>query len=347
MRDLDDAGAPRVVRVRPFDVETWKALDRSPAPTFQARPAWILALCDANPSYVPGPLGCEFDDGSTCVVPLVRIRGRLGWRVYSGTPLGGYTAVIGVDGTAIDARRTRAAYLAVLASRVDSIALTPWPLADADLADLTEAGASAVRHETSVIDLADGADAALARMDGNTRRMAGQAQRRGVRCERAAGQAAIDRYYSMLEESASRWGRERPTFPKRLLESLVARGGDDVEIWFATFEGEPIAGGVMLYGAVEANFWSAAMRAEFGTLRPSNALNVALITAAAARGVRWYNLGESEGLPGVARFKQGLGATQRPYATWRRESPSYRFFSAIRAWTSRAPKRSAAARIER
>lgn len=339
-----DSLAPRVVRVRPFDVDAWKELDRVAAPTFQARPAWTLALCDANPSFAAAPLACEFTDGGTCVVPLVRVRGRLGWRVYSGTPLGGYTVVVREDGALAETARANAAYRAVLASNVHSIALTPWPLGDAGLDGLL---GSSTRRETSVIDLADGADAALARMDGNTRRMAGQAQRRGVRCERARGDDAIDRYYAMLEESAIRWGRERPTFPKRLLTSLVARGGDDVEIWFAMFEGEAIAGGVMLYGSAEANFWSAAMRSDFGTLRPSNALNVALITAAAQRGARWYNLGESEGLPGVARFKQGLGADTVPYVTWRREASAYRLFCSVRAWASRSRKRAAAPRIER
>ncbi len=55
------------------------------------------------------------------------------------------------------------------------------------------------------------------------------------------------------------------------------------------------------------------MLAEFGRLRPSNALNFALLHAAAARGMQWYNLGSSEGLPGVARFKKDLGARNIAY----------------------------------
>jgi len=334
---------PRVMRVTPFDPEKWTALDRAVAPTFQARPIWALALADTNPSLSPGPLACRFDDGRTCIVPLVRVRGRLGWRVYSGTPLGGYTIALNDDGSVADAAHASAAYAAVLASGGHGISITPWPLGDADLSGLP---GKDMTRETAVIDLSRGAEAAIARMDGNSRRMAGQAQRRGVRCELARGESAIDTYYAMLEESAIRWGRERPTFPKRLLQALVARGGDDVEIWFATFEGEPIAGGVMLYGSDEANFWSAAMRSDFGTLRPSNALNVALITAAAQRGVRWYNLGESEGLPGVARFKQGLGAVTIAYSTWRREHPSYALFCALRKWTTPKRKRATGARLE-
>lgn len=56
------------------------------------------------------------------------------------------------------------------------------------------------------------------------------------------------------------------------------------------------------------------MLSDYGRLRPSNALNFALLQAAAARGMSWYNLGSSEGLPGVARFKKDLGASAVPYA---------------------------------
>lgn len=316
-----------VRRIDEISLDAWAQIDKNPAPTFQARPAWALALADANTAYAPAPLACVMDDGTRCLIPLVRSRGSLGWRVFSGTPLGGYTAVLRDDGALADARTAATALRAVLDEAGHSVTVTPWPLAEVESGLL--AGA-AIEHETSIVDLEGGVEAALPRMDGKFRRMAGQATRRGVTCARADGSSAVDTYYAMLEESAIRWGRKTPTFSKRLLEALVARGGADVEIWFATFEGEAIAGGVMLYGADEANFWSAAMRADFGTLRPSNALNVALINASVQRGMRWYNLGSSEGLPGVARFKEGLGARQVRYVTWRRESALYRIYRTLR-----------------
>ena len=318
--------------IAPLSADAWMAMDRRPAPAFQARPAWALALADADPAYEAWPLRCTFADGSGCIVPLVRSRGPLGWRVLSGTPLGGYTLALEEDGAIADAARATAAMRAILERAAHSVTLTPWPLA---FAEPVELGAKATHHETSVIDLGDGAAAALARMDGKCRRMAGQAERRGVRCSRSSLPDAAARYYAMLEESALRWGRDKPTFPRTLLESLVARGGDAVEIWFAEYQGEQIAGGVMLYGSDEANFWSAAMRSDFGTLRPSNALNVALIAAAASRGVRWYNLGSSEGLPGVARFKEGLGAQTVRYPTWRSERRAYAVYRSLRSLTQR------------
>lgn len=313
--------------IEELSIDAWSLIDRRGAPTFQARPAWALALADANAAYAPAPLACTFEDGSKCIVPLVRSRGPLGWRIYLGTPLGGYTVALRESGEIADPARAAAALRAILERGGHSVTLTPWPLME--IAGATLAGVPTT-HETSIVDLSDGAEAAIARMDGKSRRMAGQASRRGVDCARANDAGAVDRYYAMLQESAVRWGRKAPTFPKRLLEALAARGGEDVEIWFATFEGEAIAGGVMLYGSNEANFWSAAMRSEFGTLRPSNALNVALMKAAAQRGIRWYNLGSSEGLPGVARFKEGLGAVTVSYVTWKREAALYSFYRSLR-----------------
>ena len=318
---------PEVRSIKPLSVQEWHRLDRRPAPTFFARPAWSLAWADADPAYVPEPVECGFDDGSWCIVPVARVRSGLGWRIHRATAFGGYTAALAEDGSLVEPAYARAAYQAILARPSHSVYVTPWPLAAEPIGELD---AKRAEYETSIIDLAGGAEAALARMDGNCRRMAGQATRRGVHCERAAGPEAIDRYYAILEESVTRWGRDKPPFTKRLLEALVARGKDDVQIWFAVYEGEPIAGGVMLYGADEAYFWSAAMRTDFGTLRPSNALNVALINDTAARGIRWYNLGSSEGLPGVARFKDSLGAVRHRYVTWKREHRAFSLYHALR-----------------
>ncbi len=142
--------------------------------------------------------------------------------------------------------------------------------------------------------------------------------------------AAVDIYYELLEASAKRWGLERPTIPKALIEALVRNGGPDVEIWFAHAEGHAIGGGVVFYGSREFFFWSAAMLAEYGRLRPSNALNFALMRAAAQRGMHWYNLGSSEGLPGVARFKDNLGALEIGYKEIRVERTPFRLYANVR-----------------
>ena len=73
------------------------------------------------------------------------------------------------------------------------------------------------------------------------------------------------------------------------------------------------------------------MRQAFSHLRPSNALNVALIEAAAERKLHWYNLGASEGLPGVERFKRGLGAKNVPYTQLHHQSLRLNMYTRLRS----------------
>ncbi len=286
----------------------WKAFDLlHPAPTFFARPAWAISLAETNETMCASPLRITTQTLKPLLLPLVRMRGGLfRWRDYRGFPLGGYTCFLHEDGTLAQQSECDAALLE-LARYADAATIVPWPLTDGPTRF------TGAVHETSIVDLAQGVEAAFRSVDGIFRRMAGQAERRGVVCAPSKDPDAVDRYYDLLESSAKRWGLERPTIPKSLLHSLVQNGGSDVEIWFARAEGRIIAGGVVFYGASELFFWSAAMLAEFSRFRPSNALNFALMRAAAERGMTVYNLGSSEGLPGVARFKDSLGATDVAY----------------------------------
>lgn len=302
----------------------WERLDAAhPAPTLFARPAWARALQSAFPRLEPYPLRAR---GVT--IPFVRpAGGPLHWRALVGFPFGAYTCPMTEDGGPVAAESLQSA-LDEIAESFDSVRVVLWPLG---VTDAARAGWTELQHDTAVIDLSSGADEALRGVAGISRRMAGQAERRGVTCAQSRASDAVDIYYSMLCETAAHWAQGTPSFPKALLEALVEYAGDDVEIWFAKHNGETIAGGVMLYGSTECFFWSAAMRREYSRLRPSNALNVALIRAAAERGVRWYNLGSSEGLPGVERFKRDLGARTVIYTELSHERRAYKMYARLRA----------------
>jgi hypothetical protein len=319
--------------IEQLDLDAWIAFERRhPAPTFFARPAWALALAQAYPSMTPAPLRVQTRDGAAAIVPMMRMHGgALRWREYCGFPLGGYTCFLHEDGSLAPASSVER-IVDELAHYADSATLVPWPLGPAPSRSL------GALHETAVVDLSGGIDAAMAGVAGIFRRMAGQAERRGVSCAPSRDPNAVDQYYELLEDSAQRWGLERPNIRKTLIEALVRHGGDDVEIWFAHAEGRAIGGGVVFYGSQEFFFWSAAMLSEFGRLRPSNALNFALLRAAAARGMHWYNLGSSEGLPGVAKFKEHLGARDVSYAEVREARTPYKLYAQVRrALAPRAP----------
>ncbi len=318
----------------PLSPQEWIAFnERHATPTFFASPAWSQAVCRVYPHLKPSPMRVQLPGGKSFIVPLLSATGRLmRWKQLIGMPSGSYTCFSGEDGGLPNSEEC-AQIIDALSQYADTLTVVLWPLLPQD----KRREGRVTMHETGLIDLREGAEPALARVSGISRRMAGQASRRGVTCNHEAGSEAVDLYYEMLEESAHRWGLPAPTISKTLLAAAVELGGDDVQIWIVRHGDNAIAGGVILYGSREMFFWSAAMRTEYSALRPSNALNFALIGAAAQRGVDWYNLGSSEGLPGVARFKRDLGAQTSYYASIQVEKPSYRLFRQARQFL-KAPR---------
>src|SRR5579872_700719 len=302
--------------------EEWRAFDAChPAQTFFARPAWSAALERAYYGFAAEPTLFRLPEGEA-VLPFIR-SGRRFVQIEA-MPLGTYTLPLTPDGTPADPMLASAIVRHIIASSSDDFSCKLWPLADYQ--DVGECDKTP--HQASVIDLREGADAAIARFKGVARRMAGQALRKGVSVSRESD--AMGTYYGMLEESAKRWGLAAPHLPRRIFDAVLEFGGDDVEVWIARYQGEAIAGGVMLYGSEEAFFWSAAMRADFASLRPSNLLNTEMIKASVERGMKWYNLGASEGLGGVERFKESLGAELVDYATLSWKSSVYRQYQRLR-----------------
>jgi len=292
-----------------LSVHEWESFDKEhPAPTFFARPAFARALHDAFPRLEPAPVAVV-ESGEWYLVPAVSSRNALGLSSGVGLPLGGYSSVADRRGGVVREPMLSPVVRAA-AHEFDAFEFTGWPLAgQPSLGSWAQTPLT-----TAVIDCAGGLQSSLKSMRGVTRRMAGQAARRGVQCIRTeADDRTLRIYYDMLEESSKGWGYASPTIPFRLLRAVFAHGREDAELWFAMLDDHPIAGAIVLFGSQELFFWSAAMRRTYSQHRPSNALNVRLIERACERGVRWYNLGASEGLAGVERFKHDLGAADVSY----------------------------------
>jgi CelD/BcsL family acetyltransferase involved in cellulose biosynthesis len=318
------------MKIERLALERWHAFDREhAAPTFFARPAWANALQDAMPSLRAAPLYVRLGKQAFILPTVHAAQRRTPFREYIGFPLGGYTCVLDERGNAASLEQATAV-VAEIAERVDHLRIFPWPLGPAVMATR----AAQQPHETAVIDCADGFDAVIARMRGVTRRMVGQAMRRGVVCERAP-RSALPTYYAMLEAASAHWPSGRPSLGYALLERVLHHGGEDAQLWFARVDGVPIAGGIVLFGSQELFFWSAAMDRAASAYRPSNALNFALLKVACERGLRWYNLGASEGLEGVSRFKDDLGATPIAYRELRVNRPMFALYERARAFVLR------------
>jgi hypothetical protein len=303
-------------------------MDRqSAAPTFFARPAWAHAVQRAYPALAPYPLCCQLDDGSPAIIPLMRSQGaRLRWKILQGMPLGSYTAVL-TETNQLVPPGPAARILCELLHEADDVELNLWPFASVHVDQ------SNVRKldEASAIDISGGSDRALSRVGSKSRRMAAQARRRGVSCAIESGATAIDAYYGLLLDAAEkRWHIAQPRLSKELIEAVVVGDADSAELWLARYEGAPIAGGIALYGSQEALLWTTAMRTGMEVLRPHNILHWDIIEHAAARGMHWYNLGSSAGMPGVLKFKQALGAESVPYQIIGNQSWTFRAVSGLK-----------------
>ncbi|HEV7180596.1 MAG TPA: hypothetical protein VGN11_12050, partial [Candidatus Baltobacteraceae bacterium] len=209
-----------------LSIEEWRSFDAEhPAPTFFARPAWALALEAVDSRLRAAPVRVALASGKTVLVPLVRDRGgALHWRDFCGFPLGAYTCFLLDNGELASADEAESA-LRLLRHRADVLTVVPWPLGTIPVVPF----ATARVHETAVIDLSNGMEAALAGVTGVSRRMAGQAARRGVVCAPDNTTNAVGLYYALLEQAAKRWGLARPSLSESLLEAVVRFGGRDVE----------------------------------------------------------------------------------------------------------------------
>ena len=307
-----------------WSLKQWQSFEaQHAAPIFHARLAWAVALHDTNPEIVPAPHVLRLPSGETVFLPLVRSSGgRLPWRCFEGVPQG-HNVFLTMDGKAVEGELLREALDALSRCSVDSLVLNLWPALNV----LKPPNWSARYFSASVLDLSLGAEAALARMSSVARRLGEHSRKAGIVCFPQSDAGAVHRFYDLQPE---RWAKTHALVGQRFLHTLVKHAPRDVEIWFAYHEGRAIAGAVVLFGSHEAYIWLTAVVPDVMPLRPLSLMHMCGVQAAAARGLRWYNLGSSENLPDVQRLKAALGAPAVPFARLTLEKGVFRLYRQLR-----------------
>lgn len=141
-----------------------------------------------------------------------------------------------------------------------------------------------------------------------------QAQNRGVQIERAQGEDDIDEFFDMLVETLKRTRAGQFPYPYfRLIWDHWGGERDWVNLFFATHNGNRVAGAIIGKFKKGGVYWSAASRAEYHTLRPNNLLQWECIRWLKAEGCRWYEIGDAYLFPkspkerGLDLFKRSFG----------------------------------------
>jgi lipid II:glycine glycyltransferase (peptidoglycan interpeptide bridge formation enzyme) len=164
------------------------------------------------------------------------------------------------------------------------------------------------------------------RFDKPARRSVRRAERAGLTVERDLTGRLTTTFYAVyrawIEDRARasgmpRWAADRTVAGRRepieLFEALAAQLGEACRQWVAWYAGEPVAVNISLVGGAHAMTWRGFSRKELAApLRANNLLQKLAIEDACSAGCRSYSMGQSGGVEGIERFKEGLGAIPRP-----------------------------------
>lgn len=139
--------------------------------------------------------------------------------------------------------------------------------------------------------------------------------------------AVLEAYFGVYAASARRWGRPEPPYPRALFEAVLA--SPCTQLWTHHVAGRLACAMVVLAGRRHALYWQGVshIEADQKAAYPMARLFDAVVAGLAWQGVTRFNLGASQGLPNVQRFKEEFGARPASYAALVYESAAWRIVS--------------------
>ena len=312
-----------------------------------ASPSHRSAVGEAFAATLPGHalrfLALEVHDALVGGMPLIELRrGPLRW--LHALPLLLPAPPLALPGWR--ERVDRAAMLAIGArARETQVLGGAWswyrPEAGAEYPEALACGLGETRTvEASIVELAGGLDAALARV--------GRKERAGLRRPRAElhfaeDATALEPAYALHVAQSRRWGGHKP-LPLELLRRLLQAGGDPPVARLFTLA-DPrglVSAALALDGPHETFVWWSGTHPDGRASGAFALLMWRIVEWASAQGRVRVNLGASSSLPGVASFKRSLGVEPLRYPVlWlgaRMPGLAGRALAALqaRAWRGRA-----------
>jgi hypothetical protein len=302
-----------------------------PGATYFHTPIWLEAVVAGFGGHVRG-LEFRFPDGNWALFPMTV-------KPYAkGMFRHGYSGESGVYGGPLSPRplapAQEEALYAWLAAQYANLQVFGNPFAEGFFSEGTgpesfaSLGANWVcaAHETHVLEL--GAPEELrAGFSRGCRARGNKARRAGITTEVTSGREAAAVFYSLYLDSVRRWG-EKVTWirPLRFFEAVLAAGEPHASLHLARFEGRPAAAMIVCAWGSRAHYLAGAADSTLMEHCPSNLLMEEAAQIWHARGKRFLDLGSSNGLEGVKRFKESFGAKPLAYAEIRRQGALGRLY---------------------
>jgi len=290
------------------------------------RPAWLAAVAEGLDYRIYGLLTEAGDHGVVAVTPVMET--RKGPLTLCGSPLGGsYTEFLGplLAAGVDDGLRRR-----VLASQIGRLrhaaSYIEWRLHGgqrrSDWDALARFGFEYSPQGTMVLRLGGDAQRAWKGFQSRARNMVRKAEKLSVSVRKTApGEAQIEHYYALLEETFARRNR-RPPHPLRLYQAMARWLAPHDWLWLlvAMHEGRWVAGAMFLVLDRRMIYLSGAASEVGLRLQASSLLQWEAIRLACRHGIEEYDLGGT-GNKAIDRFKASFGGRPYSHHRWRYRSP--------------------------
>jgi hypothetical protein len=255
---------------------------------------------------------------------------RLGLRRWEWAPYGLYAPVCA------DPQRAQALadFLNRAPGRASQVRVQLNPLCP-EAARLAERAAAqgwrVLPRQTHLLDLRPGLPALRRGYHATKRNQVAKPVKIDSRIGQARTEADLQPYFEVYAHSLQRWGRAGAwPYPRQLFLDLLHSPA--VRIWTHHVHGRLACAVVILESRHQALYWQGVSRIDEDqkAAHPMVRLMDAVIQDLCARGVPVLNLGASEGLPQVQRFKEEFGAQPRAYSALQWESTAWRWLQRAR-----------------
>ncbi len=174
--------------------------------------------------------------------------------------------------------------------------------------------------DTHLIDLTGGFDKLWSdSIEKQRKKRTRRAEKLGVTVRRMSSDDDLRMYYDIYSRRLIGWG-EKTTYPLKLFEDLLARGGESVRLYLAEHNGKIVGGHFNFYSEKMVTAWNGVTTPESNHLQPGTKLYIECLKSACAEGFEVYNLGGSLGKQSLIDFKESLGGVRYTYNQYRRRS---------------------------
>jgi hypothetical protein len=306
----------RMLKLEPVSKDMWDEVARAcPWATYFHTAAWAGCMADSFSGFTAEGLGCVLGDGAPVVLPcVVKKKKRLlrQGKDYKSMEPGVYGGFMAPRLLAPEELKLLAEAVLRIKGASGRIVETPWQPLNMSAFFISK------KLSTHIVALSPDFEALQQKFSRGQKSNLSQARRKEVTVRRAATGQDIDAYFNLYMETVKRWGESAGTvYSKELFVKLFAAEDPHIIFTLAEVESKVVAGIIAFAWGRSIIYWHGAALQEFFKHYPNNLLHAELMAWGCAQGYQVYDMGPSEGLEGVARFKESFGAEAHGFRSYR------------------------------